>query len=509
MNTLSASHSSASPPPVYRAGGGLALFLGFTLYIVCTATIGVVYPLMGVALIAPLAFAVLILLPVGRGVSRALLSRLVIIGGITLALWPVYVHVKLGPLPILTPPRLILYFATFVWVLDMARAPLRRAQFVQSLLARPVIAMGATAMVILGAMSLPLAEGRSIAGPAYFRELIIWFLPCAVAATYIRTDRDLERLIKGLVIVAGILGCVALAEKGTQTLLASILSPFMADSAWLNTVQSDKIRDGVFRAQAVFTHPIGLGEYMSIMAPFAVAFALQATTARGRALWVAMIVLIALGAYATSSRAATMAFGMSAIILVILLIARFMRNAPHSPLRPLFGLIAALVFLASPVIAIGGYKLTTGSGGGSSANSSQARIEQIELALPKLAKRPLFGYGTSRAAPILGYFGRGLSIDNYYLSLALDLGLLGPVAFILMLTAMFLRSLERARAGPARYQMLYLGFAGSTAAFMTCRAVSSLTGTLGISYLMIGAFIGAGAAHAVRRRKKNRSLPAA
>ena len=108
-------------------------------------------------------------------------------------------------------------------------------------------------------------------------------------------------------------------------------------------------------------------------------------------------------------------------------------------------------------------------------------------------KRPVGGYGTGRATRILGYWGRSLTLDNYYLTLALDFGFPGPIIFASLMGALAFGSYTRSRAGPPKDQLFYVGFLAAIVAFATTRTIVSMTGNMSFIYILFGAFAGASA----------------
>jgi O-antigen ligase len=69
-------------------------------------------------------------------------------------------------------------------------------------------------------------------------------------------------------------------------------------------------------------------------------------------------------------------------------------------------------------------------GGGETLDSNAARIEQYSSGIPKILSHP-WGYGIGRAAEVLGYREPSgmLTIDTYYLSTALEYGIIGFLLF--------------------------------------------------------------------------------
>lgn len=479
----------------------------FGVYTAVAAIATLIFPLFLPAFLAPAALLIFIFAPRGRAAPKSLVMPLIFTAAALMPFWPIYIHLALGSLPLLTPPRVIFYLLSAVWAYDMAVSPLRRGQFVLALKKRPWLAWAALGFFILNALSVPLAEGKSLAGQAFFRQAIILLLPFCVFVTYVRRWRDFRMILLVTALGATAAGAIAVIEFASQTLLASKLSPLiMGDANWLQITQSLKSRDGVFRAQATHTHPISLGEYLCFCAPLVFGFMLQARRWK-RLLWAGALALVIGGLIATNSRGAMLAIAPGLGLVGAVLLLRTLRDPSREVLRPLVGLASLVVIGVSPGFLYVAHSMATGEAGTSAARSSQSRIDQIEKAWPKIVKRPVLGHGTGRSARVVGYFGRTLTLDNYYLSLAVDLGFPGPIVFIAIMIIAAQRSLYDARHGPPYMRWLLIGLAGAMAAFLLSRLVNSQTGNLNFFFPLIGAYIGASADVSGRlRARKDRRL---
>jgi hypothetical protein len=478
-------------------------FMLLTLIAALAAATAIIFPPALALIVAPLAILIAFAAPRGRAAPKAWAMRLVLIAAALLPLWPIWLNLKLGPAPILTPPRLILYALSALWLFDMIVSPLRRGQFALAIRRSRSVSGFVFGFFALGLLSLPLAEGRASAIPEFFRQSIIWLLPYCATITYVRRRREFETVIKIMTLSAVAVAAIAIVEFATRTLLANVLSPLINDSAeWLRIAQAQKIRDGLFRAQSVHTHPLSLGEHLAMMAPFALGFAVAATSQKSRALWVAALFVLTLGALATSSRAALIVLPLALTITIAIFSARALRRFADSPLRPVAGLLALMLIAASPVAMMGAYRLAAGEAGASTANSSESRIAQIEMALPKIAKRPVGGYGSGRSTRVLGYWGNTLTMDNYYLTLALDLGIPGPLCLIGIFGAVMATALARAGALPARSGALYVGLFCCAFVLLITRSISSQTGNIAIMLMIFGAYAGSCAGRVASRRKR-------
>lgn len=502
MNSAVSSYSGGFDPR--RTLGMAALFVGFALYVGLATLATLVYPLALPVFLAPAAVLIVAFAPRGRSVPKTIIMPLLLTAIALMPVWPVFLHLVVGPLPLLTPPRTLLYLVTAIWLYDMTVSPWRRAQFLVALRRRKVLAGCVLALFSLGALSVLFAEGKILAANAYFREFIIFLLPFCVFVTYVRRWRDLRKILIAIAVGATIAGMIAIIEAVTQTLLASVLSPLiMMDAEWLRITQAAKIRDGVFRAQATHTHPLSLGEFLCFAAPLAVAFMVEARKAK-RLMWAIALTIIVAAILATNSRAALIALFPGCGFVAIMVLIRTMQSQAKRRLRPAVGLACLGMIAASPVILYGGYSLATGDAGTSAARSSQSRVDQVTQAWPKIMQRPVTGYGSGRSARVVGYYGRSLTLDNYYLSLAVDLGLTGPLLFLAILIAAVQCSLKDASAAPRIMRWALVGLAGAFSAFILSRLILSQIGNLNTIYPVLGALLGASAAS--QRTVKKTSL---
>lgn len=471
-----------------RAGLGVA----FTLFIAVAVFGSLIFPPAAVLFFAPVMAAIAIKAPSLRAAPKQIVMPLLYAGVFLLPLWPVYLNLKLGPAPILTPPRLILYAVTAFWIYDMTVSALRRGQLRQALTRGWLIAAPIGFLWALSLVSTPLAEGKSVAAAEFFRQTTVWWIPFLVAATYVRRAREFRRCVVLAAIAAGALGAIALCEVATGKLLANLLSPFIRDDqTWLQAAQALKIRDGVFRAQATHTHPLSLGQFLAMLAPVALALCVSARSNSRRVLWAICLLLVVGGALAANSRGAFLGLAVSLFAAAAIFAFRFLKRASSWRFRPAAGLVMAIALVLSPVMAVGAGAMIAGKGGESAARSSQSRADQIEQAIPKIMKRPLTGYGPGRAARVLGYWGTTLTVDNYYLTTALDLGVLGPLGVLAGIGGMGALSLRRSTRPPRSLAAIHVGLFGAAAALAMMLAITSQTGNFGFLFVLLGAMAGA------------------
>ena len=487
-------------PQLRRAALYSAAFCAFGAYVAMATMATLFIPPVLAVFIAPLALIGFLAAPQGRSVPRKIIWPLIVLAAAMMPVWPVYLHVKLGPTPILTPPRILFYVITAIWLYDMASSPLRRGQFLVAIRRSPWLAGLIIGLFALNALSVPIAVGTRFAAQEFFRQFIIWFLPFCAFITYVRTLSQLRTLLLVTISGAGLVALIAAVELGSGTLLVTKLAPLISDSAaWLQITQELKARDGAFRAQATHTHPLSLGEYLGMCAPVALGFAVAAR-GRARQIWAFLLLLILAGVIATNARGAMLGVAAGFLVTGAVLMVRILRSEALSQFRPLIGLASLALLASSPLIGVALHKTITGEAGTSAARSSQARIDQLKLGWPKILARPIGGHGTGRAVRIIGYWGKTLSVDNYYLTLGVELGFPGPIVFLLILIVVARKSFAQAQGAPPKIAWMLYGLAGAMAAFGVSRLILSQTGNLSFVYPLLGAYIGASARMISARR---------
>lgn len=471
---------------------------GFIAYTGIAIFATLIFPPAIIVFLAPFGMIAVAFTPRGQSVPQTIIWPLILAAAALMPFWPTYIHVKLGPLPILTPPRIIFYILTLFWIMDMLASPLRRGQFRHALKKNLWLGGLVLGFFLLNAISVPIAEGKKLAGSMFFRMVIILLLPFCIFLTYVRRYAQLKAILMVTTIGAAIAAVIAVIEFGTGTLMAQKLAPLiMGEGAWLEITQELKSRDGKFRSQSTHTHPISLGEYFSFCAPLATAFAIQAK-GRARWLWLLALAVMIAGTFATNSRGALISIGAGMGMLTMILIWRTVAKMRGAMVMPLVGLMTVFVVLGSPIAYIGVDKFVSGAEGTSAARSSQSRLDQIELAWPKIVKRPIGGYGAGRSARIVGYYGRALSLDNYYLSLTVELGFPGPICFLAMLIVAMRVSMRRSRDNGFQFaneaeRWICIGLAAAFFSFIVSRLIISQTGNLNFLFPILGALIGANA----------------
>jgi O-antigen ligase len=130
-------------------------------------------------------------------------------------------------------------------------------------------------------------------------------------------------------------------------------------------------------------------------------------------------------------------------------------------------------------------------GDGSHAASTQARIEQMHIGLEKFLHWP-FGYGIGQAAVTISNAGDFVTIDSYFLSVLVEYGILGFIAYYGIFAIAIYEGTRRYLLDTTANedQSFLLPITASFVAFMVAKFVFSQQDNHPVVYMMLGALIG-------------------
>jgi len=366
----------------------------------------------------------------------ALLNGLLLVLLTSIHLWPEYIFSRLGGLPAISPTKIawLAFLSISLFFVLSCRQPMARL-FSRCAAHRTFV--GSVAFLMLWRIV------TSLAGPEPLfqlwqlgSELLTFYLLFFLALAILRDERDVFRLLAVLVVVAAAQVLLASYEAFVQhTLFEKFISVGQQDPGTLQSILMDKFRGGHYRAQGTFTHPMVLAEFMAMMMPLAVAVFLGSKSLALRSIAAGLVPVAFVMIVSSRSRA-----GIAVVLISLLLLGLLAmiprnrgtaRNASSSGL-----LIAALVLpvLVAVTYFAGSELLTLVVGRNTSeANSTMTRMLMLQQGIPLLFDSPVLGYGNAMGAVKLGFFdGVRYNIDSYFLSTALDAGVPGITAFVMV-----------------------------------------------------------------------------
>jgi|GEM_PF-5828674 len=261
---------------------------------------------------------------------------------------------------------------------------------------------------------------------AAIRDAMYFALPFFAVLLSIHSKKDIRKLILILSISAGLSVLVAVVEYTTGFSLFGSLTA--ADSAWNTFALKQDEFAGVL---GTFPHPLAFGSYVVgvlILSSLFYADRLSAKYTLGASTFT---IFCLLGIYVSTSRGAqaslTAAIGLAGILTAMVY---YRKIKVKQKVAAFFVIVLPICAGALVVVLLVGSALIKG-GSDKQENSSMMRVLQIELSVPVISSRPVLGYGVGHAAEVLAM--KAETVDVYYLTIALESGLVGLFLFLLLL----------------------------------------------------------------------------
>lgn len=350
-------------------------------------------------------------------------------------IWPTYIAIVLPGLPWLTPTRIALFVLTFLFLYGVSTSSLLRRHV--SLVARSSPLVWRAFLVWQASMfvSIPFSSALSYTFKALvdnqLRFTVVFFASCLVFAR-----RDTPRRTIGWIVVLAVVCAIDgfwELKLGYPPWANHIPSFMKVDEATMAVVLGAQSRsaDGLYRVHGPFPNSLLMAEYLALSMPFILHWLL---TGRTHLLRLAMLIAFAVVLYAilsTQSRLGLVGTIIGVAIYVPLWALRQYRADRTSLVGPsiLFG--APFIALLLIGLVFSSHTLSTRVlGGGAQAASTQARVDQRRMAVPKVLRNPL-GYGLDQSGHVLGFVNQAgaVTVDNHYITSLLEIGVVGTLGF--------------------------------------------------------------------------------
>jgi hypothetical protein len=377
---------------------------------------------------------------------------------------PIRRYVMPGDMPFqLEPYRLLVAILLLGWTASLLvdpRVRARRSGFEGPMAAILLAAILSDAANAGQAMAF---QSEVIKALTFFASFVlVYYLLVGV----VRSGRDIDVLLKGLVGGGALLGLLAVYESRTGSNVFNNLPILRLDPRF--TLFSADTRGAQIRAYGSAEHPIALSAVLVMLIPLS----LHLRRSTGRLRWLAAGAVLAAGALSTQSRTGVLMLFVVVVAYLCLRRRETMRYWPallpllvgvHIALPGTLGTLHATFFPEEGLVAQQKGDERFGCGGA-------GRIGKLGPALDELKRKPLFGLGYGTRV-VSGPDPNACVQDNQWLTTALETGLVGVVAW-LWLVGRFLRRLGgEARRDRSERGSLLTALCASLAAF----AVGMLT----------------------------------
>lgn len=414
---------------LFIALGFVAFFYGFYFAL---GTTFVLLPL-SVPLITMAVVIVWLLPDTGRAPTK-LLNQLLLAFFIAMICWPNYLALALPGMPWITAIRLVVTPMAAVFLVCLSVSSNFRKQLLEIIELTPVIWKLLATFVTIQLISIVFSRKPSISTDKFVVAQLYWTLIFFTSCYAFTIPGNARRLASLMWYAALFVALIGLWEWRLQRLpwAGHIPSFLRVDDELLAGLMKGSARaaTGLYRVKSVFTTPLGLGEYLAFATPFVLHAILTRQNYAVKLAGVATIVLIFAILLRADTRLGMVGFLLSFLLTLLAWGALRWRENRHNLWAQ--GLVLLYPVLFSAFIASTFFVRRLAVlvwGSGAQQASTDARKVQFAMGLPKVFKEP-WGHGIGQAADTLGYYSSGtLTIDTYYLSIALEYGVIGFFVF--------------------------------------------------------------------------------
>ncbi|MCE7798535.1 O-antigen ligase family protein [Sphingobium sufflavum] len=409
----------------------------YTLGILCFIY-GGLFTLVGTVLLLPLLIPVIILaalviwlLPdTGRPPLRPV-EFLLFAFLIALLCWPDYLGLDLPGLPWITAVRLVGIPLALLMLISLSVSSQFRARMLEVMNISPLIWRAMVAFVVLSLVSLVFSRNPANSISKFFVAQLYWTSMFFVSLYVFSLPGRLDKLQKFVILIAIFVSFIGLWEWKLQAVpwAGHIPDILKIEDPVVQKILSFRARaaSGIYRIQSKFTTPLGFAEYLAFATPFVIHACVAARQLWAKVAVAAIIPLIFYNIILTDSRLGVVGFGIS--FLLYLLAWGFLRWR-----RQKASMLGTLILVAYPFVAVSFFAATFFVhrlklmvwGGGAQSFSTASRQEQVSMALPQIFSHP-WGFGIGQGAQTLDFrnLAGELTIDSYYLVVALEYGVVG------------------------------------------------------------------------------------
>lgn len=395
-----------------------------------------------------LALLVIWALPENENIPIRAINWLFFATFVTVCLWPNYLAFAIPGLPWVTFTRLWTIPMTVLFFISLSMSPRFRREVGEWFKTSPSILWCLLVFVALNFLTLPFS--RQPFGS--FNRVIInqfeWTMVFFVAAYLFRKPGRVMQWTRYFTGFAMFLALFSVVEylNGQVPWANRIPSFLKIQSELVESILQGGARSatGQYRVQSIFTTSLNFAELLALSTPFVIHFIINA---KRQWLQGALILYVPFSfwvIFKTDSRLGMIGFFASILIYMFLWGVKRWQRDNHT-------LIAPALVLAYPAIVGAFFALTLVWrrlevmvwGGGPQQASNDARVSQWLGAIREFKEWP-FGSGLGQAGELVGYVDQSgqISLDSYYITILLDYGFIGFIAFYAMFIIAIVKALR-------------------------------------------------------------------
>jgi len=352
------------------------------------------------------------------------------------AIWPDYLGIKIGGLPVISLRRLFALPLAVVILIAALTSPGFRRQMSEVLMSAPVVWKGILILTALQFITYPMAANKFHATNSMINSIFFWTTIFFAGSFVFSFQQGRDKFLRTLFYATSTLLLVSIIEFIMKARpWAEIVPVLFGVNDGIIEAMTPIYRDGIYRVTTVFRVSLSYAEYLALVSPFVLHRVMYSSGFGAKAFWLAFDVAIFVAAVATQARLGIVCFlvGHAAYgIIWSLRRWRLLNRADLIAPALVLAMVCGSVALVTSMFTVNAVRVRT-IGGGSSALSDQGRREQWKMGLPKIAANPI-GYGAGQGGQTLNFVTAGgkLTIDSYALTILLEYGVLGFLTYVVM-----------------------------------------------------------------------------
>jgi len=346
--------------------------------------------------------------------------------------WPHYSGLRIPGLFQLQPYRLF-YFMLFLYGMYALRTSAGfRYEIFEVFKSNSTLFFAFVGFVLFQIVAAYFGKGIVFSLLVLFKETILSAFLMLICVAVIKDEVKLHYLLVAILLSACFVSIIGIVESMMEKNLFSALVPATDEYAIFAT--TERLRGGLYRAQATFDSPLVLVDFLVTVFPIAIYFAKENVKFL-RIIGVAAVVLILLAIIRTRSRAGVgVAFTEIGIIYTLIRIKNI--RSGRTTAADWFSILMVFASLLL-LIPLMGLVLETVKGvNAEEVGSTSWRIFMINGAINKFINFDWFGSGLGYGASSIGVqvptrSGFWYVLDSYYLTIFADSGVLALISYLI------------------------------------------------------------------------------
>jgi len=423
------------------------------------------------------------------------LRQLLIITGIIpylilFACWPFYLDIRIHESVGINPERLVLIWVCVLWIMLLLTDKHYLTHAINKTLEYKWIFIVVLVFISSRLLSLMQSDDVFYSSLLFINELITNYLLMYIVFLTIKTKKELYLILKVLFYCLIGVSIFTIIESIFEYNIFTGLTEGVSKSSMI--AKTVKMRDGVYRAQAIFEHPLSLAQYLVFLLPVLLFSNILRLNVTIRLLSVGLVLFALI---LTMTRTSFVVLSLIIFLYVFHYIWNIkIYNYSQFFLKYIIYLILLIIFIPGGVVT---GRVIIGSQGSEALSSSLTRIDQIMVGYALVKEKPFLGYGVGMAGELMlesskstPYVLHTDSIDNMYLKLVVESGIISLILFLVFLIAVVVTVWNNQSKTTDRcLKKFYLWGALSIVGFIVSMSVLAIFTVLPLLYLIIGVLL--------------------